>query len=71
MRNTTAYKALSETIVDALDDSGSSKHAGYEEKEARRKRRAKRLAKAGVAPSSRMRTVANSECVLFLRIDCY
>jgi len=33
--------------VDALDDSGSAKHAGFEEKEARRLRRQKRLAKAG------------------------
>lgn len=34
-------------MIDALDDSGSAKHAGFEEKEARRKRRALRLAKAG------------------------
>jgi import inner membrane translocase subunit TIM44 len=34
IRNTTAYKALSETIVDALDDSGSANHAGYEGKDA-------------------------------------
>lgn len=33
--------------MDALDDSGSAKHAGYEDKEARRKRRMMRLAKAG------------------------
>ncbi|KZT10023.1 import inner membrane translocase subunit tim44 [Laetiporus sulphureus 93-53] len=47
IRNTAAYKTLSETVVDALDDSGSAKHAGYEEKELRRKRRQMRLAKAG------------------------
>ncbi|KIM90539.1 hypothetical protein PILCRDRAFT_812290 [Piloderma croceum F 1598] len=47
IRNTAAYKTLAETIVDALDDSGSAKHAGFEEKEARRKRRQLRLAKAG------------------------
>ncbi|TFY68227.1 hypothetical protein EVJ58_g1139 [Rhodofomes roseus] len=47
LRKTEAYKTLSETIVDALDDSGSAKHAGFEEKEARRKRRQTRLAKAG------------------------
>ncbi|KAG6850555.1 hypothetical protein H0H93_011754 [Arthromyces matolae] len=47
IRKTEAYKALSETLVDALDDSGSAKHAGFEEKEARRLRRQKRLAKAG------------------------
>lgn len=34
-------------MIDALDDSGSAKHAGFEEKEARRKRRQARLAKAG------------------------
>ena len=33
--------------MDALDDSGSAKHAGFEEKEVRRLRRQKRLAKAG------------------------
>lgn len=69
IRNTGAYKALSETITDALDDSGSAKHAGYEAKEERRKRRAKRLAKAGVAPSSRMRTAANPECVVIFPIS--
>lgn len=47
IRNTEAYKALAETVLDALDDSGSAKHAGYEDKEARRKRRQARLAKAG------------------------
>ena len=38
---------MAETVIDALDDSGSAKHAGFEEKEARRLRRQKRLAKAG------------------------
>ncbi|KAG5645709.1 hypothetical protein DXG03_005404 [Asterophora parasitica] len=47
IRKTAAYKTLSETLVDALDDSGSAKHAGFEEKEARRLRRQKRLEKAG------------------------
>lgn len=47
LRNTAAYKTLAETVIDALDDSGSAKHAGFEEKEARRLRRQKRLAKAG------------------------
>lgn len=47
IRNTAAYKTLAETVIDALDDSGSAKHAGFEEKEARRLRRQKRLAKAG------------------------
>ncbi|KAJ6581886.1 import inner membrane translocase subunit tim44 [Mycena capillaripes] len=57
IRNTAAYKTLSETLIDALDDSGSAKHAGFEEKEARRLRRQKRLEKAGrargFAPSNR------------------
>ncbi|THH04534.1 hypothetical protein EW145_g5452 [Phellinidium pouzarii] len=47
IRNTEAYKTLAETVIDAFDDSGSAKHAGYEDKEARRRRRAARLAKAG------------------------
>lgn len=47
LRNTEAYKSLAETVIDALDDSGSAKHAGFEEKEARRKRRQMRLAKLG------------------------
>ncbi|KAJ7464611.1 import inner membrane translocase subunit tim44 [Mycena latifolia] len=58
LRNTAAYKTLSETLIDALDDSGSAKHAGFEEKEARRLRRQKRLEKAGRArglgPSNRV-----------------
>ena len=49
IRNTAAYKTLAETLVDALDDSGSAKHAGFEEKEARRLRRQKRLEKAGLS----------------------
>ncbi|KIK55325.1 hypothetical protein GYMLUDRAFT_175792 [Collybiopsis luxurians FD-317 M1] len=47
IRNTAAYKSLAESLVDALDDSGSAKHAGFEEKEARRLRRQRRLEKAG------------------------
>ncbi|TEB29142.1 hypothetical protein FA13DRAFT_1755759 [Coprinellus micaceus] len=47
-----ASSAISSTIekllTDALDDSGSAKHAGFEEKEARRLRRQKRLEKAGL-----------------------
>ncbi|KIJ65647.1 hypothetical protein HYDPIDRAFT_130993 [Hydnomerulius pinastri MD-312] len=49
IRNTAAYKTLAETLVDALDDSGSAKHAGFEDKEARRRRRQKRLEKAGLS----------------------
>ncbi|GJJ11255.1 hypothetical protein Clacol_005487 [Clathrus columnatus] len=47
IRNTAAYKELRETVLDALDDSGTARHAGFEEKEARRARRQARLAKAG------------------------
>lgn len=47
IRKTAAYKSLAETVIDALDDSGSAKHAGFEEKEARRLRRQRRLEKAG------------------------
>jgi import inner membrane translocase subunit TIM44 len=47
IRNTDAYKAISEAVSDALDDSGASRYGGYEEKEVRRKLREKRLAKAG------------------------
>jgi len=49
IRNSTAYKALTEAVVEALDDSGSSRHAGFEEKEARRERRRQRLLKAGLS----------------------
>ncbi|KAI6149866.1 hypothetical protein BKA82DRAFT_997799 [Pisolithus tinctorius] len=58
IRNTAAYKTLAETLVDALDDSGSAKHAGFESKEARRKRRQRRLEKAGLAGR---RVVENTE----------
>jgi len=47
IRNTAAYKSLSQSIEEALDDSGTAKHAGFEEKELRRRRRQLRLAKAG------------------------
>ncbi|PBK72412.1 mitochondria import inner membrane translocase TIM44 subunit [Armillaria solidipes] len=64
IRNTAAYQSLSETLIDALDDSGSAKHAGFEEKEARRLRRQRRLVKAGkdsgIGPASK-RTAANPE----------
>jgi mitochondrial import inner membrane translocase subunit TIM44 len=67
IRNTAAYKTLAETVVDALDDSGSAKHAGFEEKDARRMRRQRRLAKAGkgggIGKSSN-RVEANPEYVL-------
>ena len=72
IRNTAAYKTLSETLIDALDDSGSAKHAGFEEKEARRKRRQLRLAKAGkdggLTPAGE-RTVANPEYVDSIAFD--
>ncbi|KAF9038487.1 import inner membrane translocase subunit tim44 [Panaeolus papilionaceus] len=62
IRKTAAYKTLAETVIDALDDSGSAKHAGFEEKEARRLRRQKRLEKAGrAAGMGPKRVVANPE----------
>jgi import inner membrane translocase subunit TIM44 len=72
IRKTAAYKSLSETLVDALDDSGSAKHAGFEEKEARRQRRQRRLAKAGkgggLGPAG-SRVVADPEFVLLVLIS--
>lgn len=63
IRQTQAYKTLAETVIEALDDSGSAKHAGFEEKEARRKRRQMRLAKAGKdsMTSGRVRVKADPE----------
>ena len=57
---------LAETVIDALDDSGSSKHGGYETKEARRLRRQRRLERAGRSGtlSPRSRTEENAEYVL-------
>lgn len=69
IRKTEAYKALAETIIDALDDSGSAKHAGYEEKDARRARRQARLLKLGKQQGFAAGSVAtvaveeNPECV--------
>src|SRR5258708_24552380 len=63
IRNTEAYKSLADTVLEALDDSGSIKHAGYEEKEARRKRRQLRLAKAGLSGIAKKRTAVNPDCV--------
>ena len=55
---------MAETVIDALDDSGSAKHAGFEEKEARRLRRQKRLVKAGRnAGLGSNHIVADPECV--------
>ncbi|KAL1708400.1 hypothetical protein EV121DRAFT_254415 [Schizophyllum commune] len=61
IRNTAAYKTFAETLVDALDDSGSAKHAGFEEKEARRLRRKKRLEKAGLTRAGVKRVTENPE----------
>jgi import inner membrane translocase subunit TIM44 len=63
IRNTAAYKTLAETVVDALDDSGTAKHAGFEEKDARRARRQLRLAKAGKEGRIKARVVADPEYV--------
>ncbi|KIY70805.1 TIM44 subunit of mitochondria import inner membrane translocase [Cylindrobasidium torrendii FP15055 ss-10] len=69
IRKTAAYKSLSETIIDALDDSGSAKHAGFEAKDARRLRRQQRLLKAGkigraVTRKTEENTEAGSSVVL-------
>jgi len=61
IRKTAAYKALSDTLVEALDDSGSAKHAGFEEREARRLRRQKRLEKAGLHRRSAGIVAANPD----------
>lgn len=64
IRKTEAYKVLADTVLEALDDSGSAKHAGYEEKDARRLRRQKRLAKAGKSAGiGKARVSENPECV--------
>jgi len=51
-------------VIDALDDSGTAKHAGFEEKEARRARRQMRLAKAGKDGRIKARVVADPEYVV-------
>ncbi|KIY51930.1 TIM44 subunit of mitochondria import inner membrane translocase [Fistulina hepatica ATCC 64428] len=61
IRNTEAYKVLAETLTDALDDSGSARHGGFEEKEARRLRRQRRLEKAGKKAGIATRIVANPD----------
>ena len=63
IRNTAAYKTLAETLVDGLDDSGTAKHAGFEEKDVRRARRQLRLAKAGKEGRIKARVVADPEYV--------
>jgi mitochondrial import inner membrane translocase subunit TIM44 len=68
IRNTAAYKTLAETVVDALDDSGTAKHAGFEEREARRARRQLRLAKAGKEGRIKARVAANPEYVFSKRL---
>lgn len=45
VRETEAYKALADSITDAFED--STRYGGYEEKEARRKRRLARAERAG------------------------
>ncbi|KAI0641900.1 mitochondria import inner membrane translocase TIM44 subunit [Trametes meyenii] len=72
IRKTAAYKTLSETIADALDDSGTAKHAGFEEKEARRKRRQLRLVKAGknsIAGGARVKADPEAGQALVLHKD--
>ena len=58
VRNTAAYKALSESVVEAFEE--SSRYGGYEDREVRRKRREERLRKAGLT-GKRKRVEANPE----------
>jgi import inner membrane translocase subunit TIM44 len=58
VRNTQAYKALSESVVEAFEE--SSRYGGYEEKEVRRKKREERLRKAGLS-GKRKRMALNPE----------
>lgn len=58
VRNTAAYKALSDSVTEVLEE--SSRYGGYEEKETRRKRREARMAKAGLS-GKRKRVAANPE----------
>ncbi|KAG8698499.1 protein translocase subunit [Ceratobasidium sp. 394] len=73
IRNTEAYKAISEAVADALDDSGASRYGGYEEKEVRRKLRQKRLEKAGrqggIARSQRVTEDPNAGAAMVLHKD--
>ncbi|KAG8760287.1 protein translocase subunit [Ceratobasidium sp. 428] len=73
IRNTEAYKAISEAVADALDDSGASRYGGYEEKEIRRELRRKRLAKAGreggIARSQRVTEDPNAGAAMVLHKD--
>ncbi|KAE9399146.1 import inner membrane translocase subunit tim44, partial [Gymnopus androsaceus JB14] len=61
IRKTAAYKSLAETVIDALDDSGSAKHAGFEDRDARRQRRQRRLEKAGLNRVASGRVAADPE----------
>jgi import inner membrane translocase subunit TIM44 len=56
VRNTAAYKALSDSVAEAFEE--SSRYGGYEEKEIRRKRREERMRKAGLS-AKRKRVEAN------------
>lgn len=58
VRDTEAYKAFAETVVDTYDDLGWQ---GYEEKDQRRQRRERRAKKAGKNAMARVK--ANPECV--------
>ena len=61
VRDTAVYKALATSVEEAFDDTAgsSSRYGGYEEKEARRRRREVRAEKAGKVASKR--TKANPE----------
>ena len=61
-------------ITDAIDDAGSNvRYGGYVEKEDRRRRREKRLERAGKEGglgARRERIKENPECVLSLTVYC-
>jgi hypothetical protein len=64
IRNPVAYKSLAETAIDALDDSGTVEHAGFEE-EVWRARRQMRLVKADKEGRIKARMLANCKYAVF------
>jgi len=58
-RNTAVYKTLAETVIDALDDSGTMMHVWFEEKR-------HGLVKAGKEGHIKVRILASCESPVFL-----
>jgi import inner membrane translocase subunit TIM44 len=66
IRQTEAYKVVSTSVAEALDDIGdNTRYGGFVEKEARRKRREARLKKLGKDGMAKrpLRVPENPECV--------